>query len=67
VAAEIRWLWSTRYGQLAILAVLTGLVWVSGLLWLGGPAWLPAWGTPVPMLLALTRRRLLGADWVRSA
>ena len=46
VAAEARWLWSDRYGQLAILAVTIGLLCLVG------------YGTPNVMLLALTRRRL---------
>lgn len=46
LAAEARWLWRDRYGQLAILVLLTGLMWLTG------------WGSPYVMLLALTRRRL---------
>lgn len=46
VLAEVRWLWSTWYGQLAILTVLTGLLWMF------------VASTPYLMLLALTRKRL---------
>lgn len=47
---ELRWLWRDRYGQLAILTLVTGLMWLTG------------WGTPYLMLLAVTRRRL-GLDY----
>lgn len=53
LAAELRWVWSTWYGQLAILTAVTGLLWLTGRRELA----------PAPMLLALTRGRLLAEDF----